>query len=474
MATVKLVLASYKNKKGESPLQVRYVRGKDNFPISVNISLREEDVDYARFRVKRSVPEWVAVNKHIDEIEARLKRILSKYPDADVKLVKEMYNFEIQQDEERKQNEELAAIGTKGMRVITSLEVEEKEEQINQLKAEQAELKASPYYSVKDSNLESLKDLRDSFDEFLRRYSTKVKPQSLRNYPQLKNILLFDFLESDYYKKAASRGLVMCWHNLNEDLFEVFKVYCYEERKYGDGNWGKMVKMLKTWLKYSQMTMKKSISDDYKAFKRTRPVLDDFIIIKEDEIDMIWNERNSVTDRERKVLDLMVFVWLTGLRINEALKNGLVLEPHGDKIYLTGETDKNDSEYFLPTWRDPKNRIITLLEEYQYNLKLCTDVEVNRVGKLLLKRLYEKWGIHQKSKPIYKIKHGKKVFNGTKYRYELFTTRTLRRSAIWHWYYIWGWRKEKIMAMVGNKDIDVINVYIRKQKEDKVKMFEND
>jgi integrase len=72
---------------------------------------------------------------------------------------------------------------------------------------------------------------------------------------------------------------------------------------------------------------------------------------------------------------------------------------------------------------------------------------------------------------MYRQIEGKKVFAGKYLKADLFTTRTMRRSCVYHMFYRWHWGKDRIQTVLGSKDIEVLEVYIRKQRKDKLQLF---
>jgi hypothetical protein len=55
----------------------------------------------------------------------------------------------------------------------------------------------------------------------------------------------------------------------------------------------------------------------------------------------------------------------------------------------------------------------------------------------------------------------------------VFTSRICRRSAITTWYYQWGFTKDQIGTLIGTKKLEILNVYISRDKDHKVQLLEN-
>jgi integrase len=470
MPSIKLVLASYKNKKGEQPLQVRYIHGTANYPFSLGISLLSKQVNLEKMEVKPSHPEAERINKQIRTIKSKLESILASVPSG----FEPSIQYVLKKYKEMEEAQKRESLVSEWHQEYSQFYADIKQQELTKVQQELNHIKASKFYEAPNNC--QLNELLNSFDEFFRKLN--AKPQSKRNYIPFRNIFFQDFPQSAIFKKHQKQlGIEMSWNGMNVDMYNSFQDYCYSVRKYSDGNFGKMVKMWKTWLKSAEIEQKKPVNPEYKSknFKRLRVKPETFIILYEWEVKLIWQERENLSDREKKIADVLVFSWCSGLRIGEILQERLELETLSDgRVWLVGKTFKNNSEFMIPSWKHDFPYITTLLQEYNHNMKLCSDVEFNRVSKELLRKLYQKHNLHQQPERVYKKVAGKDVYVGDLFKWERFTSRSCRRSAIYHWFYSWGWDKEKIQALVGSQDLEVLDLYIRKTKKDKLKMFIGD
>ncbi len=108
-----------------------------------------------------------------------------------------------------------------------------------------------------------------------------------------------------------------------------------------------------------------------------------------------------------------------------------------------------------------------------YKMNLCSTQEFNRISKQILKKVYELHGINQQPIIQKRMQLNKEIVIGKFYKWELFHHRTCRRSAISMWFYNWKLTPTQIGALIGTRKLEVLNVYIAREKEHKVKLLEN-
>jgi integrase len=155
-------------------------------------------------------------------------------------------------------------------------------------------------------------------------------------------------------------------------------------KKYSDGTFGNKIKYWKAWLLQAETIQKKPVNIEYKskAFFKPRPVTEDFIVLEEDEVEMLWFEREHLSLREQKVVNVMCFTWACGLRISDVLQEQLTLETLEDnRLWLVGKNTKNGTDYMIPVWKHKLPIVQELLLVYENNLDIASDVEINRISK---------------------------------------------------------------------------------------------
>ena len=232
------------------------------------------------------------------------------------------------------------------------------------------------------------------------------------------------------------------------------------KKKMVNNTFGGQVKKLKqfvTWCrKYKKVKNVNLIYEDYPVLRKPKDIV---IYLEEDELDLLYNEyRETVSDAKKRLIDVTVLQCCLGLRYGDLYASGWRVETvDGGKI-LTGETEKNDGIYVLPFSLD--RRIEEILERYDYKMNHVSEQVYNREIKLLLKKFFEHYGIHQE--PItYLEKRFDDKIEVTNYKYNLIASHSNRRRFINYWK-LQGFEDQSILDMLGSKDSVVLQGYKKK------------
>jgi len=465
------------NKEGKLPISTFYFHEGVPFVIAIGESVLHDHFDRARNRVTKKDPRHLEINAKIQEVEWRLNKCITYATKFNLnptrKLIKERYEIELEEEAIEKERLQKQAVLLKREDVLEFWNTEFIREEIQEAKVSIDEkekiLKSSKYFTNDDDEL--VKEIMRQYDKMV--FEKDVEKNTLKIYKTFRKLFFGDFYTSKTFLDAK-RNMNVSIHPEYADktFYKVFLDYLIKEKNFKNNTIGKITKTLKQLYTFLDLSSNIKVNKEYKTFKHYKETLEDFVIINEEEFELIWNfPYDQLIDRQHKIKDFFCFSLLTGLRISECKNERFEVVKLNGKEYLHGATRKNRSEYLIPLWKDERLKFI--LEKYEWNMYLCSEVEFNRQVKLMVKKIYEHYNINQEPIKQTRTVLKQKVVVATKFKYELISHRTARRSAISRFYYSWGLKREQISALLGTKKLEILDVYMSREKTEKVKLLEN-
>jgi hypothetical protein len=287
---------------------------------------------------------------------------------------------------------------------------------------------------TKPEEEEFLRLLRQYADDPNVVYNTRKNNQQLRR-------LLIEFSQAKQFKLA--------FDSINLDFYRLFGDYLLKEKGFFNNTFGARIKHLKCFLKHCEVDLNIKVNPQYKSKKFKIMTEEKHIVyFTPSEIDVIWHHSPSKPHLQ-KIRDLLVFGCLTGLRISDIKKSQFNVE---EGILYT-KTKKTKGQVMLPVHLD--ERILLILEKYNWNLKLISDQKYNDHVKELCREIGCFFDKHVIKRYKWQEEH---TFHYE--RWELITSHTNRRTAITNWYKA-GFQIKNILTFVGGKKSSVLDTYIK-------------
>ncbi len=485
------------NKLKLSPIEIWYWYNREYKSFAVGAVVPANQVDVDKMRIKPTYPDATEIQNKIDTIKKRLLRIVADAPlgiEPTKTYVADMWNETIRQEiqevqqaaiVEERQERSIRTRNKTGNLLLhfISTDLEQIKSEEEALKVKKATLYAEEEHLVKvNPNLVSPRSQvaaaeKLMYDEYIKYVAGKKCGKfGMAQYNSFGRIFFEEFRQSKSYKEAAKKGLSITFEGMSIDFYNTYMNYCFQERGYYDNTTTTHIKKLKAFLKYADTTLKYPVNKHYtaKEFKVYTEEIEDFVYLKPDEVDKVWQYQfdcaDTITDRELKVLDVCVLGCKIGLRISEVIKQKLHVVDINNRLFLKGKTGKNDSRYLMPLDLSPYTPII--LNKYNNDIRILSDVEFNRQIKPLLKKIFTYYNIPNPLITPVRHRFGKPVNLPAALRSDLYSSHGNRRGFI-TWTYYAGIDPKIIQLFIGTKTPAVLHTYIQKSDEGTAQLMQN-
>lgn len=279
--------------------------------------------------------------------------------------------------------------------------------------------------------------------------SEAIVPSSLKDYTSTLNSLkLYQHLNGELSPEQMNSAEFL-------RKFEAFLSESYDDtrlkkfRTKGGLNVNtckKRISTVRTFLKWCQgkeIISQRFEVENYKTrLKKYQPTV--VIITKEEKAQLL---NLDLEGEDEKLRDILVFLYLTGLRYSDLL---LLHKGYVRNGYVVKDAQKTTKKFKVPLTK----KATEILEKYDYNMNMFSTTMFNRLIKELLKRY---------NICCYPIRIQKTVYNKvsqiTVEKYSQISSHTGRRSFIAHCI-MTGHSIPEIMAMTGHSRITSLQCYI--------------
>lgn len=475
--TVKATLRPSRDKIHASVI-VRYIYASGNTPFALGIILKPSQFDSKKQLVISNYPNSAEINKQIIQLKADLMNISNILVERCVEPTPQLVKSEYEQllvDRKNKLVKERVAIKAKNLLgVFAEEDLQKIDEQVEQLQTEKKTVLSELERLGLNVNVTYTDDAK-RFRALIYEYILEVTKHPLtatkheiaeavkKGTPRLTDTgrqkrswanIVLEFFKS---KEFIDSELPLSLNTLNLKFYNTYALYLMNP----DGNdlynnaFGSHIKRFKAFLTWVEDEKEIQIDQRYKKWKKLTEEKE-IITLTEQEIDLLWNE--PINHPQRKTIDLMVFGVLTSLRISDIQAcKGYYIE---DGL-LRGKTTKTGGNIMIPV--DLDERIMVILERYNWNLKLWSEQEFNKQIKDVMFDLYVKHRIPRKVIDITRKKLDVKITKPF-YKEQLLTAHSLRRTFVTRMYRgATGrkWRELEIMQMMGSTDIKEFRKYLK-------------
>jgi integrase len=270
-------------------------------------------------------------------------------------------------------------------------------------------------------------------------YNTALK--HLREYAQTKRIRVdFDTIDLDLY------------YNYNK--------YLSTEKKFGENNKGKLIKVIKTVLNdATERGLNTNMAYKSKRFKVVSEDVENIYLTDKELSDLLKHDlsKNKRLDRVR---DLFYIGCNTGLRFSDL---GKVTKENIIDGQLHVKTIKTNESVVIPL----KKEIFTILKKYEGNFPTSLS---NQKMNEYIKEICSNIDSLKKKVEITHIKDNLKITENIE-KYKLISTHTARRSAATNWYKM-GIPSIVIMGVTGHRTESSFLKYIKITSNDKANIMQ--
>ncbi|PJJ48814.1 phage integrase SAM-like domain-containing protein [Hymenobacter chitinivorans] len=406
-------------RKGLSPLNVRYFHQKLWFPVPLKQSIKSDEWDSTLQLVKNTNPQAQQLNTLISKTKNKLMEIalqlvaIGEEPTID--LVK-------------------ARFRGKPIKLSTSV--------IHHPSAPQIVRVATTVTSEPEK---SNKPYGKDFITLLEQWPTSslhITSSTKKQYESFVSVFKQYVKETKY--PASFEGMDM-------EFYKHFATYILYTKNHWNGYFGACIKKLKNFLSWAETEQEVKVnpryrSKDFKVYREEKEI----VYLTPAEINSLWDCREDFSKADRKYIDLCLFGCLTGLRISDIQNAGGLRVVDG---MLTGKTKKTKGTFKIPLALD--KRISLLLQEYEYNLELVSDVKYNQQIKCILEGLGESFA-SEVTITRYKLRE---PFYFTYTKAALITSHSGRRTMITNLMKSGRYHEKEIMEIIGTKSASEFRKY---------------
>jgi hypothetical protein len=286
------------------------------------------------------------------------------------------------------------------------------------------------------------------------------------------NKFLCEFPLSAQYRQAAKQ-YKLTWEltSITTEFWLAYLKWGVEEHSWFDNYLGSQTKNIKAFMRYCEVELELPVCKQYRNFIKPTEELE-VIYLTKYELDLIYAYRDHVNESDKKVIDLCILGNMTGLRISDLLVNfkSKIKRVESEK-FITDETQKTKGTYFIPFSLSPY--IGEIMERYDYNMRLMTDVHFNRRIKEVLTEVFNFHNINQEEIEVYHSVNGEKVLTEKGTKASLYTSHNNRRGMITRLYHDYNFvnPKETILTILSGKNIKILDRYIKKDAQLKAKQL---
>ncbi|RNI27360.1 hypothetical protein EFA69_14560 [Rufibacter immobilis] len=447
---------------------------KHYFSLGIKIQMKHWDSKKKKLnpKVKGSAEINDKINEAIRTIEFRSNSLMEKGEEPTVALVKEYWDYCQAGDKWHKERDEANKPMFERIASTRPLEIEELEALLAKKKRE---LDRALFKLGRETPDEVTTPSAPLMLEMLYKYIRKRTGVPLevtqknngdkfsgveRQWRSWANTLI-EFTKS---KHAKSAELTFDLQNLNGDFYDAYAAFLMNPETYDlfNNTFGAHVKKLKTFLRWCDTDQNKAVDRRYKDFK----ILEEkktIVCFTIEEIDLLWNWKPTLKRAHKdaidiqKYIDFTVFSFLTGFRISDVLQ---VQDMRIDGEFLKGTTIKTNNHFKVPLLID--DRILEILNKYNFNLRLFSDTEYNRSIKGILKEFCKEHDLRQDTVPIKRFKL-KKGYPTEVYFWDEYSSHCNRRGFV-SYAYDMGYDIKEIKEIIGTSSDREIEKYLKKKE----------
>ena len=387
------------NRLGECPVSVWYTHDQEWFAVTTGQCVHPDHWDKMTGSVKRTHPDHVLLNAIIDKLKNRLLFIARK-----------MY--------------------------LDGIDPTTTEVKATYLQGEMTAKSSTVEQAIQALSTPTAKDL--DLIPILKEYtlgSKHLSPNTLKQYKLLyNNVTLF----------AKETGAKITAEGMNKEFYEAWGNWLLYTKDYYNNSFGKMVKMLKSFLNWVDEEKGIRINQAFKKWKVLHEEKE-IVYLTPDELDQLYS--HEFEEWKKKYADFFVLACETGFRVSDLKRSKLWLIENG-MIYLS--TKKTNGSAKVPI----NPRIIEILERYNYDFSNIHEQKAN----LYIKECIKEIGMDS-TYPISKYKWREEYVTYKK-KCDLVTMHCGRRSFVTN-AFAKGMTETEIMEMIGSTDFKTLQRYIK-------------
>jgi site-specific recombinase XerD len=232
------------------------------------------------------------------------------------------------------------------------------------------------------------------------------------------------------------------------------KFMLYQKDNFNN-SFGAKIKKVKEFLHYCEDNGYK-VNPGFKD-KRFKTLTEEKLVtyLDDAELEMIWNYK-QVNPLYNKVIDLMMFQSLTGLRVSDLQKRHMLVTKRGEK-FVTGICKKNEGTFLIPVSLDP--RIEEILNTYSLDMKILSEAYYNRTMKQVIADVYAANGLDMPEITYTRMKLNEKI-QVTKPKHALISSHSMRRGFCTRNLNSGHFNETDILQMLGSSDLKELQKYI--------------
>ena len=289
---------------------------------------------------------------------------------------------------------------------------------------------------------------------------TKAKNEFLLSIGgrSVRDVQAFTTFFADLDRYATHSNTTMTLQSFSYQFYLGYSKYCLNVLDNYDNTFGAKIKKLKQFLKFSESKCYKvhqGFKDKkFKILEETKEV----VYLDDAELEMIWNHKQVKPSRS-KVIDMLLFQSLTGLRVSDALKKHHIVTKKGER-FVSGICKKNGGTFLVPLSLD--SRIEQILKARSMDMAQLSEAQYNSQIKEVVKEAYEATGLEMPEVTYYRFKAGKPV-EFTKPKYELITSHSMRRGFCSRHLNGGHFNESDVLEMLGSTDLKELQKYLAVQ-----------
>lgn len=232
------------------------------------------------------------------------------------------------------------------------------------------------------------------------------------------------------------------------------KYLMYQKDNYNNA-FGAKIKKLKAFLKWCEENGY-SVNKGYKD-KRFKILEEEKLVVylNDSELELIWQYK-QIKPEYSKVIDLLLFQSLTGLRVSDTLKKQRLTTKNGEQ-FLTGICTKNKGKFCVPVSLD--TRIEEILKTYDYDMKIVSEAYYNRTMKEVIKNVYAFNGLTMPEITYTRMKLTNEI-EFTEPKYALISSHSMRRGFCTRHLNSGYFSETDVLEMLGSSDMKELQKYI--------------
>jgi integrase len=266
----------------------------------------------------------------------------------------------------------------------------------------------------------------------------------------------FTWVWDNLDKYAAYTGATISLQLFDYQFYLSYANYCLFVTNNYDNFFGAKIKKIKQFLKFAE-GKGYQVNQGYKDKKfKILDEVKEVVYLDDDELDLIWRYK-QVMPKRAKVIDLLLFQSLTGLRISDAKKEHTIAVEKKEQ-FVKGICQKNKGTFLIPLSLD--SRIEELLTAHNYDMNLLSDAVYNRQIKMVVAEVYAHFKLPDESITYYRYKLGKPI-KFVEPKSHLISSHSMRRGFCTRHLNSGHFNETDVLRMLGSKDMDELQRYIK-------------